>query len=57
MSLVLYCKNKPVFNIEKQEILNKDLLPGYIRTDPSIEGYNKWLEKNIAQRLIRLQEY
>lgn len=61
MSLVLYCKNKPVFNIEKQEILNKDLLPGYIRTDPSIEGYNKWLEKkystetNSLARILKLK--
>lgn len=30
MNKILYCKNKPVYNIDTEQIYSKDLLPGYM---------------------------
>lgn len=29
--MVLYCKNKAIYDIDKEKVINKDLLPGLMR--------------------------
>lgn len=41
--MILYCKNKAVYDINKEKVLNKDLLPGLMRKNPCNHSFNKWL--------------
>lgn len=41
---VLYCVNNPVYNIDTEEVYNKQLLPGYMRKNPNKITFKTWLK-------------
>ena len=41
---LLYCKDKPIYNISESRILNKALMPKYLLDDPSLEAFKKWFD-------------
>ena len=41
---VLYCVNNPVYNIDTEEVYNKQLLPGYMRKNPNKLTFKTWLK-------------
>ncbi len=44
MGKILYCKNKPVYNITKNVILNKELTPNIIVNNPTLQSFTHWAQ-------------
>lgn len=45
MGKLLYCKNKPVYDIDKQQVLSVNLLPGYMRMNGTDKpNFMAWLK-------------
>ena len=44
MAKLLMCKNKAIYNIEAQKVLNQDLLPGCMQVNPTTEGLMSWMK-------------
>ena len=42
--MVLYCKNKAIYDIDKEKVINKDLLPGLMRKNPCSYTFKHWLK-------------
>ena len=44
MSKLLFCKNKPVYNIDTSEVLDKKLVPNFIGRNPGHESFEQWIK-------------
>lgn len=44
MDKILYCKNKPVYNLTTEEVYNMDLLPGLMQKNACTESFTKWMK-------------
>lgn len=59
MSLILMCKEHPIYNINTEEVLNPNLLPGIMKKNPCKETYNLFSrhryssQTNVYSRRIR----
>ena len=41
--MILFCKNKAVYDIEHNLVLNHSLLPGVMQRNPCLKSFNYWL--------------
>jgi hypothetical protein len=48
--MILMCKNNPVFDIEKETVLNEKLLPGMMQKQPSKSSFINWMEKRYSEK-------
>jgi hypothetical protein len=48
--LVLMCKNRIVFHLDREEVLCTDLLPGLMRNSPYVQTFSIWMEKRYAAK-------
>ena len=59
MGKLLYCKNKPCYDIENNQVLDSKLVPYYILKDSSITRFNQWIKlkystgSNTFARMLR----
>ncbi len=44
ISMVLMCKNKPVYDIDKEVVYNEKLLPGYMMKNPCRTSFKIWFK-------------
>lgn len=44
LKMILMCKNIPVYDIETEEVYNKNLLPGYMQKDPCRQTFKNWFK-------------
>jgi len=48
--LILMCKDKPVFDIMRERVYDKDLLPGMMRKLPYKEQFLNWMENRYSSK-------
>ncbi len=52
MAFILMCKNKKVYNIDEEKVLNFDLLPGLMQKVLSDYVFNIWMDRRRAENSL-----